>query len=131
MSYRWVDHTAELELHIDAPTEAGVFEDALAAITELLREGDRGKEACFDVAVAATDRATLLATWLDELLFHAETEDLVPDEVEQLALTPGALHATVRAHRGRPRHLVKGVTYHQLSFAPLDGGYRASVVLDV
>src|ERR671932_16403 len=28
MTYRWVDHTSELELVIHAPTEAGVFADA-------------------------------------------------------------------------------------------------------
>jgi len=29
MAYRWVDHTAEVELKIEAATEVGVFEEAL------------------------------------------------------------------------------------------------------
>ena len=40
MSYRWVEHTAELEMEIEAPTEEGVFVDALHALAELL--GDEG-----------------------------------------------------------------------------------------
>jgi SHS2 domain-containing protein len=131
MGHHWVDHTAELELRLDAATEAGVFEDALAAVHELLNDGSGREEVLYDLEIEAADRATLLATWLDELLFRAETEDLVPQDVERLALEPDALRATVRARRGAPRHLVKGVTYHRLAFEPLDGGYRATVVLDV
>jgi SHS2 domain-containing protein len=131
MAYRWVDHTAELELHVDADTETAVFEDALAALAELLRDGPGSELVVFDVAIAAADRATLLARWLDELVFRVETEDLVPETVERLALDAGGLRATVRAQRGRPRHLVKGVTYHRLTFDTVDGGYRATVVLDV
>lgn len=36
MSYRWVDHTAELELSIEARSAEGVFADALRALAELL-----------------------------------------------------------------------------------------------
>lgn len=132
MSHRWVDHTAELELRVDAPTEVAVFEDALTALAELVRGGRRGHtEVTYDVDLQAGDRATLLANWLDELVFRAETEDLVPDGVEHLELDGDALHAQVRARRGQPRHLVKGVTYHRLSFDDADGGFRATVVLDV
>jgi SHS2 domain-containing protein len=35
---RWVEHTGELELQIDAPTEEAVFADALAAFAELVDE---------------------------------------------------------------------------------------------
>jgi len=131
MAHRWVDHTAELELRVDADTEAGVFEDALAALAELLRDGAANELVVFDVAIDAADRATLLAGWLDELVFRAETEDLVPGRVERLMLDADGLRATVQAHRGRPRHVVKGVTYHSLTFDAVDGAYRATVVLDV
>lgn len=132
MGYRWVDHTAELELLLDGATQAQVFADALAALAELLGEGPHGRDdVVFELTAAAPDRATLLAGWLDELVFRAETEQLVPDAVEQLELGDGALRARVRAHRGEPRHVVKGVTYHRLTFERIDGGYRARVVLDV
>jgi SHS2 domain-containing protein len=131
MGYRWVDHTAELELRLDGPTEASVFEEALAALAEVLHDGTAPEAVVVDVAVRAPDRATLLAGWLDELTFRAETEDLVPERVERVELAGDGLHARVRAHRGRPRHVVKGVTYHRLSFEHQDDRYRATVVLDV
>jgi SHS2 domain-containing protein len=131
MTYAWVDHTAELELRITAPTEAGVFEDALRAFRELAGDEQAAERVAYDVELEAPDRAALLVRWLDELVFRAETEDLVPDDLERLDLGDGRLAATVRASRGAPRHLVKGVTYSGLQFEPHDSGYRATVVLDV
>lgn len=131
MGYRWVAHTAELELHIDAATEEAVFEDALHALGEVLDDGpDRGP-AAHRVEVSAPDRAALLARWMEELGYLAETEDLVPERMTRLELGPAGLHATVEGHRGEPRHLVKGVTYHRLAFERGGQGYEATVVLDV
>jgi len=131
MAYRWVDHTAEVELKIEAATEVGVFEEALRALSELVGEGASRERVSFEVAVRAPDRATLLAHWLDELVYRAETEGLVPEGLERLRLTGDGLSAMVRGHRGEPRHLVKGVTYHRLGFDAADGEFRATVVLDV
>ena len=131
MGHRWVDHTAELELRVEAGSEHAVFEDALAALAELLDGTKGGDPVRYAVEIEAADRATLLARWLEELAFRAETQDLVPDATERLELSPGGLVATVRARRGSPPHLVKGVTYHRLSFEAIDDGYGATVVLDV
>jgi SHS2 domain-containing protein len=131
MAHEWIDHTAELELRLDSPSEAEVFADALRALAELLADGDAAEPAAFDVEVTAGDRATLLAAWLDELVFRAETGGLVPAAIDRLDLEPGRLRARVRAHRGDPRHIIKGVTYHRLSFEPSGDGYSATLVLDV
>lgn len=131
MSYRWVEHTAELELEIEAATEAGVFVDALRALFELLGDGHRFDRVRREVSVYARERSVLLLEWLDELVFLAETEDLVPIEVERMELSDGGLVASVRCDRGDPRHLVKGATYHRLAFERCGGGFRARVVLDV
>jgi len=130
-TYQWVDHTGELELHIEAPTEAGVLGDALDALGELLGEDAAGPAVERRIEVAAPDRPALLAAWLEELVFLAETEDFVPEAVRRLALNGTSLRATVAGRRGRPLHLVKAVTYHRLAFAPGGAGWRATAVLDV
>ena len=127
--FRWVDHTAELELEIEASTEEGVFADALAALAELLA-GD-GNETERRVSVEAEDRPALLAAWMEELVFLAETEGFEPLAVRALELGPHSAEATVTGRLGQPPPLVKGITYHRLSFAPAGDGYRATVVLDV
>jgi protein archease len=130
--YRWLSHTGEAELEIEAPSEEAVFREALAALRDLLAEGEAtGPPVARDVAVQARDRPSLLADWLAELAFLSETERFVPDRVEALELGDAWLSATVSGHRGNPPHLVKAVTYHGLSLAPQRGGWHATVVLDV
>jgi SHS2 domain-containing protein len=128
--YGWGEHTGELELWVTASSERGVFLEALRALVELL--GNEGVENEWrDVAVAAADRPRLLAGWLEELAFLAETEGFVPERAEELVLAPAGVTARVVGHRGTPPHLIKAVTLHRLAFEPDDGGWRARVVLDV
>jgi SHS2 domain-containing protein len=128
--HRWVDHTAEVELEIEAASECEVFADALAALAELL--GARGEsDERRVVSTSAPDRPALLAAWLEELVFLAETEGFEALVLESLELTEGALEATVTGRRGEPPPLVKAVTYHRLAFGRTGAGYRARVVLDV
>jgi SHS2 domain-containing protein len=140
--YRWVDHTSELELEIEAASEREVLSDGLHALRELLEaEGGSGSSRQSSaktapgerraVEVTASDRPTLLAAWLEELVFLAESSGFLPLDLEQLSLGAQRLDATVAGRTGEPRPLVKAVTYHRLEFAPTDRGYRARVVFDV
>jgi SHS2 domain-containing protein len=134
--YRWVRHTGEAALAIEAATEEQVFVEAATALCELLADDDAGAEPAGEsarrrVALESADRPALLAEWLGELAFLAETDGFVADRVEALELDGGRLEATVAGRLGNPRHLVKAATYHGLSLAPHRAGWRATVVLDV
>jgi SHS2 domain-containing protein len=137
--YRWLDHTAELELELEAATERAVLSDALDALRELLEGDETAVLAEVDdyrlerraVRATAGDRPALLAAWLEELLFLSESQAFIPVAVEQLSLEDGAVVAIVSGRVGEPRPLVKAVTYHRLQFEPSERGYRARVVFDV
>ena len=130
--YRWLDHTAELELGIEAASEAEVFADALAAFAELVDDEEDGRERVERVVtLPGSDRATLLVAWLEELLYLAETAGFVPESVAELVLAEDGLRARVRGHVGEPRPLVKAVTYHGLELRRKGDHWRARVVLDV
>jgi SHS2 domain-containing protein len=129
--YRWVEHTGELELEIEAASEEDVFEQGFEAIRELLAVEHGEALAPKPVALGARDRARLLAEWLGELAFLAEIEGLVPERLSSLELGEASLRAVVEGRRGNPPHLVKGVTYHRLSLERSGDGWRATVVLDV
>jgi SHS2 domain-containing protein len=83
------------------------------------------------VDLEAPDRPRLLADWLEELVFLAETEGFVVEQVDDVEASEQRLRAVLRGRPGEPRHLVKAVTYHRLAFEPADGGWRATVVFDV
>jgi SHS2 domain-containing protein len=129
--FRWIEHTGELELELEAATERGIFEAGFHAMRELM-SSNRSRER-IEVAVALTggDRAALLADWLGELAFLSETRGLVPDRLASLDLTDEGVSAVVEGRAGNPPHLVKGATYHRLRFERAGNGWRARVVLDV
>jgi SHS2 domain-containing protein len=130
--YRWVDHTAEVELAIEADGEREVFAEALSALAELHGAGaGAGDDQWREVSAQAADRPALLASWLEELLFLAETQGFVATRIVELALTAGRVDATVAGFIGRPPPLVKAITYHCLRFEREGSGYIAGVVLDV
>jgi len=134
--YRWVDHTAELEIEIEAASEHEVFADALRALAELLRVGaaatpERSGRVRRSVSTTASDRATLLAAWLEELVFLAESEGFVATELEALELDGTAVRATLLGVIDEPPPLVKAVTYHRLALQDTGESFFARVVLDV
>jgi SHS2 domain-containing protein len=129
--FRWVDHTSELELEIEAPSEAAVFAEALTAFAELAGDGS-GPVVLREIEADASDRALLLVDWLNELVYLAETEQFVPERLVSLEVADGKLRAEVEGRRGEPRHLVKAVTLYRLELRrDAKVGWRARVVLDV
>jgi SHS2 domain-containing protein len=130
--YRWIDHVSEVELRIEADSPEAVISEALEAVSELLGDPDENQGTVHErVALEAPDRPALLAAWLEELAFLAETRGLICERLVALEVGDAALEATVEARRGAPRHLVKAVTYHGLRFAPSGEGWVASAMLDV
>lgn len=127
--FRFVEHTAELEVELEAESPEGVLEEARRAFAELAGTGD-GAEVEIPVALEASDRPALLAAWLDELVFLADTEGVVAESAD-LTASETRLTGTVRGRRGEPRPLVKAVTLHRLRFRAEDGVWRGRVVLDV
>ena len=129
--YRWVEHTSELELEIEAATVPDVFLEALEAFAELVAEERSADSEWRLIEVRGDDDATLLVEWLGELAFLAEREGFVPERAGELEPDDGLLRASVRGYGGEPRQLVKAVTLHRLLFEPEGEGWRARVVLDV
>jgi protein archease len=128
--YRWIEHTAEFELEIDAPTREGVFEDALTAFAEMTRrEKDKGEPVKQVVVVEAAEPETLLAEWLSELVYLIERADFVPERIEELVLRPTSLWACVRGRRGHPVPRVKAVSYDGLELRREADGWHARIAL--
>jgi SHS2 domain-containing protein len=126
---RFVDHTSELELELEAESAEGVLSEALEAFGELAGSGT-GEIVERDVELEASDLPALLATWLDELLYLADSERLLPESAE-LTVFGTRLSGRVRLREGEARPLVKAVTLHRLRFRPENGVWRGRVVLDV
>jgi SHS2 domain-containing protein len=132
--YHWVEHTGELEVAIEAENETEVFEQGFEAMRDLLRSEVAAPPAAGErmrVSLTAGDRPALLADWLSELAFLAESEGFVPERIDSIELDGNRLTAELLGVRGDPPHLVKAATYHRLALERGESGWRAKVVLDV
>ena len=134
--YRWVEHTAELELQVEAQTEEKVFAEAGEALATLLGEPEPGPGERREVEASGSDRAALLAEWLNELVYLADegflTERVVALELSEVSDGNGhRIRAEVEGRPGTPRSLVKAVTYHRLQLERDGVGWCGRVVLDV
>jgi SHS2 domain-containing protein len=128
--HRFASHTGEAQIEIEAPSAEAVFAEAAAAFAEL-EGGAGGEPARRAVDLAGGDPATLLADWLAELVFLADADGFVPEEVLELELGSEGLRATLAGRLSEPRRLVKAATYHDLLFERREGGWFARVVVDV
>ncbi len=132
--YRWVEHTGELEVEIEAENEAAVFEQGFEAMRDLLRDGVEETQSATEtkrISLSAPDRGALLADWLSELAFLAEAEGFLPDRLDAIELGGDGLVAELIGSRGDAPHLVKAATYHRLAFERRASGWHARIVLDV
>ena len=130
--YRMVEHVGEIELELQGASEADVFDAAAGAFRELVDGSAPGHEPFRrEIVLGPDDAEILLADWLEELVFLAEVEGFVPLQVVELDLRGGRLRSVVEGIRGRPRHLVKGATLHELSLSEDEEGWHGRVVLDV
>jgi SHS2 domain-containing protein len=131
--FRFLDHTGELALELTSETVDGVFAEAVAALGELLCPpgASRTTNERREIAATARDVPALLVAWLEEILFAAETSSFVPVSAATVGVATDAVRGVVEGFTATPRPLVKAVTYHALDCAPVDGGWRAHVVLDV
>jgi len=132
--HRFIEHTGELELHLEAPNFASLLEEAARALADIMAEdaGGRPTAAAEHVALAAADRESLLVDWLNELVYRADVGKHVYGDVHVERADDRHLQATLRGRDPTsPRTAVKAATWHRLRVRDTPSGLEATVVLDV
>ena len=135
-SFEFIDHTADAGIRVEAPTLEDLFETAALAFSELVISVDSVDckvERRFELQ--EDDLEALLVSWLQELLYLLDTEDLVFSRF-QVRLQDLSLEAVAWGEVFDPKiHTmkteIKAVTYHQLEVAKSDQGWRAQVIFDI
>jgi SHS2 domain-containing protein len=137
MAHRVLDHTADTGIEATAGSPGELLAELLTGMFGLVADiGHLVPERVIHVRVEATTMEDLVVDTLAELLFVADSEDLVlggfDAELDRRALTATVTAKAVPAQRvdidGPP---LKGVTYHRLAVEEQDGGWCARVFFDV
>ena len=135
-SFEYIDHTADVGIRVEAPTLEDIFETAGLAFTELVTTVasiDCREKRRFQLEEG--DIETLLVSWLQELLYLLDTEDLVFGRF-QVKLDNFSLEAVAWGDVFDPnihtmKTEIKAVTYHQLEVTRSDRGWQAQIIFDI
>lgn len=139
--YRLIDHTADFGVQVWGRDARQVFEEAAAALMDLLFiTGEIAAEREEVIDVDGRDWADLMVNWLRELLFLWAGRQRVPSGWHIDMLTANHLRATGGSARFDPKihhlnHEIKAVTYHQIEVGPVEDDkgnitWRARVIFD-
>lgn len=132
------DHTADIGIFAFGRTLEELFANAALGMFAQIWEFDPLPELTVsrEITAEAPDRELLLQTWLANLLFVHDVEDLLFGKFE-ISLAAETL-AGGRAYgvpmdsaANRLKTQIKAVTYHSLAISETDDGYRATILFDV
>ena len=130
---------ADCAVEIEGRSLDDLFETAAAAIARLMVDPatlaitvDRRIE------LAAAERDLLLHDWLSEMIFLKDRDALVFPHATVRVTGEGPYRLTADVQGGLidpPRTALgadpKAVTFHQFALEPVEGGWRARVVIDI
>ena len=131
-----LEHTADVGLRLTGSSPEEIFEAAGEGVATLLGAWFPGPGVEKSVETTASDRAALLAAWIDDLLYLHEAEGVVftgfdVSEADETHLIGRVL---VAPEEGRELEGVgiKAATYHRLRFERRDDGtWVAEIYVDV
>jgi SHS2 domain-containing protein len=130
VTYEWKEHTAEVELAVQADSPERVFREAADAFGRYIELAAEGEPVAHRLELEGRDYGTLLVALLEELIYLADTEGFVPDDA-RATLAGARLDVDLAGRRTAVQPIVKAATYHNLAFEQAGGRWRARVVLDV
>ena len=129
--------TADVGIVARGDTLEEVFANAARGMFALMIEAETARPAMvLPVEACGDDLPSLLAAWLNELLYRCETEDWAPSDVRVLAVEHGRVRGELAGEpadltRHRFKGVVKAATYHLLMCQKEGDHWRARVVFDV
>jgi SHS2 domain-containing protein len=137
VAYRFLPHTADLIVELEAPTLEGLFVEATSVSRSLLA-GDTpvaGVEQR-QISLSAPSAEELILRFVREIFTEFQLDTFVPAALEQLSITETGASVLLSGERFDPaRHEpqpeVKAVTRHQLVVEETANGWRAVMVLDL
>ncbi len=141
--YRYLDHTADIEFVAFGKTKEEAFANSLLAMFNVISDTDKlsaskSRTKRIKIADAAPDMEELLWRVLQDALSNADAEGMFAYDVESVSIKEKDGSYRFSAYvlcRGKDPDLakfdVKGVSRFDMKLSSDNGGFSASVVLDV
>lgn len=126
--YRFVPHTADVAVELQARSEMGLYQAGADALRELLVDASPvAPVAERAIAPRGADPTERLVHFLSDVLYLYDTERFLPATVT----ASGIAGEPYDPARHRAQREVKAVTRHGASVRADEAGYHAIIVFDV
>lgn len=135
--FRFLNHTGDLAMEVYGEGLIDLFENAGQALFHVITDPSEVEEkVAKEIGLRYDNLETLMVDWLGELLYLHDTEGLLFRRFEVRNVSDGHFEAKAwgeafQEQRHEIRTEVKAVTFHQLEVKQQDGGWRATVILDL
>jgi SHS2 domain-containing protein len=127
-----IEHTADWSIRVYGESLNALFTHAAEGMFSLLDpqfESEQTKPR--NIELTAIDSETLLVSWLEELLYLLETEEVAAVKYD-LQVNENDLQASVLTRPVETMQKdIKAVTYHELEIQEGESGLQTTIVFDV
>lgn len=137
MFYQPISHTADIGFKVWGRTLEELFANAARALTDCLVEiSDAASTQTVFVQLTAESREELLVKWLEEVLYHFETESLIGLSFNVTRCEPADFRAAIHGIEWDParqplKTQIKAVTFHELEILKKGDQFEVQIILDV
>lgn len=136
-SVEFIDHPADVGVIITADTKKELFEEAANTMVSIIADIDLiEKDVEKEIEVSDMDLPGLMVSWLEELLFLFEVEDMLFCDFQIQTMDNQSLRAIVRGEMyDSDKHEllseIKAVTYHELEVSQINDHWKAQIIFDL
>ncbi len=134
MSFRFLEHTADVRMEVLANSYEELFFEALKGLAEFVAPEACKQEKNFlqDIHLQANSYEELLVDFLSEVLFFLETRWILFCEISFRKLSENELAGTLRGTeiQNLEEH-VKAITYEDLKIEKTSEGFSVEITLDI
>jgi len=125
-------HTADWALEVWAPDLVGLLQQAAVGMYALMHARLQAEpRETYRFEIAALDRETLLVTFLSELLYFTQRDDVAFDQFDLIQEGERLMAEVAGAPIESIAKEIKAVTYHNLAVRETARGLETTIVFDV
>ncbi|MDK6028131.1 archease [Ignisphaera sp. 4213-co] len=142
--FEFLSHTADVLIKVWGESLETVFEEAAKAMFEVITDTSRVEpKNVVEISVCGYDVENLLYRWLEEMLYHHDSKNLVfgefhvkriysvSNEEKMLCLDGYVKGEEFQHEKHEPRTVVKAVTYNEMRIWRENGKWYATFVVDI
>lgn len=136
VGFEIIDHPSDTGLMVYGSTMEELFSNAACGMFSLMVDINQVEEKTHrEVSAEAPDQGELLVTWLNELVYFFDAENLLFRsfkilKLDRTSLLAKAFGEEVNFSKHELKTPVKAATYHMLKLEAGDG-FKAHIILDV